>query len=207
MGISTHLKNKVARFGLFEVDFERFLLKKGGLKVKLQDQPFQILALLLERPGEIVSREEIQQELWPDNTFVEFDGGLNTAIKKLRAALNDSADTPRFIETLPRKGYRFLVPVEFSSETFSEKGTFAAEQPMPVADVARESLPSPAPSVPDISTSRPFKTHKSWLTLAFGILCVLIVVYAVWQRKTTEPPIRSIAILPLQSLSSDPAQE
>src|SRR5215467_14622143 len=121
MVIYTHLKNKVARFGLFEVDFERFLLKKGGLRVKLQDQPFQILTLLLERPGEIVSREEIRQELWPDNTFVEFDGGLNTAIKKLRTALNDSADTPRFIETVPRKGYRFLVPVEFSPDSVSEK--------------------------------------------------------------------------------------
>src|SRR5690349_4151391 len=107
MSISSHPKNKVARFGVFEVDFERFLLKKGGLRVRLQDQPFQVLELLLNRPGEIVTREEIRQELWPDNTFVEFDGGLNTAIKKLRTALNDSAETPRFIETVPRRGYRF----------------------------------------------------------------------------------------------------
>src|SRR5215471_20211304 len=100
MSLSTS-KAKMARFGLFEADFHQRFLTKGGLRVKLQDQPFQILALLLERPGEIVTRDEIRQELWPENTFVEFDGGLNTAIKKLRTALNDSADTPRFIETVP----------------------------------------------------------------------------------------------------------
>ncbi len=209
MGISPRLKNKVARFGLFEVDFERFLLKKGGLKVKLQDQPFQILALLLDRPGEIVSREEIRQELWPDNTFVEFDGGLNTAIKKLRTALNDSADTPRFIETIPRRGYRFLAPVEFSGGGVPETGSPKVGESSQPAEVATESsAPSRTQSALDVSPTRlPFRAHKSWMVLALGILCVLIVGYAVWQRKMSEPPIRSIAILPLQSLSSDPTQE
>jgi eukaryotic-like serine/threonine-protein kinase len=103
--------SKLIRFGTFEADFERRLFMKGGLRVKLQDQPFQLLGLLIERPGEIVTREEIRQALWPAGTFVEFDDGLNTAIKKLRAALGDSADNPRFIETLPRRGYRFIVPV------------------------------------------------------------------------------------------------
>src|SRR5215467_10289819 len=142
MVIYTHLKNKVARFGLFEVDFERFLLKKGGLRVKLQDQPFQILALLLERPGEIVTRDEIRQELWPENTFVEFDGGLNTAIKKLRTALSDSADTPRFIETVPRKGYRFLVPVEFSEEPVAEKQIVNVEERNATTEPVRRSSAS-----------------------------------------------------------------
>lgn len=104
-------KTKAARFGLFEADFEQRILAKGGLRVKLQDQPFRVLAMLLERPGELVTREEIQQRLWPADTFVEFDGGLNTAIKKLRAALGDSSDNPRFVETIPRLGYRFLAPV------------------------------------------------------------------------------------------------
>jgi tetratricopeptide (TPR) repeat protein/DNA-binding winged helix-turn-helix (wHTH) protein len=104
-------KTKAARFGLFEADLERRLLLKGGLRVRLQDQPFQVLALLLERPGELVTREEIRQTLWPANTFVEFDDGLNTAMKKLRVALGDSAENPRFIETIPRRGYRFLAPV------------------------------------------------------------------------------------------------
>jgi TolB-like protein/DNA-binding winged helix-turn-helix (wHTH) protein/Tfp pilus assembly protein PilF len=99
---------RVARFGLFEADFEQRILTKGGLRVKLQDQPFQVLEMLLERPGELVARDEIQQRLWPADTFVEFDDGLNTAIKKLRAALGDSSDNPRFVETIPRRGYRFL---------------------------------------------------------------------------------------------------
>jgi DNA-binding winged helix-turn-helix (wHTH) protein len=104
-------KTKQARFGRFEADLEQRVLTKGGIRIKLQDQPFQVLALLLERPGEIVSRDEFRQRLWSSDTFVEFDDGLNTAIKKLRTALGDTADNPRFIETVPRRGYRFLAPV------------------------------------------------------------------------------------------------
>ena len=104
---------KTARFGLFEADVQQRVLTKNGLRVRLQDQPFQVLALLLERPGELVTREEIQQRLWPADTYVAFDDGLNTAIKKLRSALSDTADNPRFIETVPRRGYRFVAPVTF----------------------------------------------------------------------------------------------
>jgi len=104
-------KAKVARFGLFEAHFEERVLTRAGIRVRLQDQPFQVLALLLERPGETVTRDEIRQKLWTADTYVEFDDGLNTAIKKLRLALGDSADNPRFIETVPRRGYRFLAPV------------------------------------------------------------------------------------------------
>jgi DNA-binding winged helix-turn-helix (wHTH) protein len=100
------------RFGLFEVDLSAGELRKRGRKIPLQDQPFQVLALLLSRPGELVSREEFQRALWPGDTFVEFDEGLNKAIQKLRQALDDSSDNPRFIETLPRKGYRFIAPVD-----------------------------------------------------------------------------------------------
>ena len=102
----------VIRFGVFEVDLEAGQVRKNGLKVRLQKQPFQILAMLLERPGEVVMREEVQKRLWKDDTFVDFDHGLGTAIKKLCEALGDSADNPRFIETLPRRGYRFIAPVE-----------------------------------------------------------------------------------------------
>jgi Tol biopolymer transport system component/DNA-binding winged helix-turn-helix (wHTH) protein len=101
----------VIRFGVFEADFQAGELRKSGVKIKLQEQPFQILALLLEHPGQVVTREELQQRLWPADTFVEFDNGLNTAIKKLREALGDSADNARFVETLPRRGYRLVVPV------------------------------------------------------------------------------------------------
>jgi len=102
---------RVVRFGMFEADLSKGELRKRGRKVPLQDQPFQVLALLLRQPGELVTREEVQRALWPADTFVEFEHSVNTAIKKLRQALGDSADNPRFIETLPRKGYRFIAPV------------------------------------------------------------------------------------------------
>ncbi|MFZ0297454.1 MAG: winged helix-turn-helix domain-containing protein, partial [Candidatus Sulfotelmatobacter sp.] len=107
---------RIARFGSFEADFQEGKLTKAGFRIHLQEQPLQILALLLERPGQIVTREEIRQKLWSRDTFVEFDDALNTAVRKLRAALNDSADNPRFLETVPRRGYRFIAPVAWTPE-------------------------------------------------------------------------------------------
>ncbi len=101
----------VIRFGVFDVDLRSGELRKSGVRIKLQEQPFQILAMLLERPGEIVTREEIQKKLWSEDTFVDFEHSLATAVKKVREALDDSADNPRFIETMPRRGYRFIAPV------------------------------------------------------------------------------------------------
>jgi Tol biopolymer transport system component/DNA-binding winged helix-turn-helix (wHTH) protein len=100
------------RFGAFEADFRTGELRKSGIRIKIQDQPMLVLAALVERPGELVTREELQQRLWPNVSFLDFEHGLNMAVKKLRAALNDSAETPRYIETLARKGYRFVAPVE-----------------------------------------------------------------------------------------------
>ena len=100
------------RFGVFEVDLLAGALRKNGLKVRLQDQPFRLLTLLLEKPGEVVTRDDIRERLWPDGTYVDFDRSLSTAASKLREALGDSASSPRFIETLPRRGYRFLASVE-----------------------------------------------------------------------------------------------
>ena len=122
---------RVVRFGLFEVDFASQELRKSGIKIKIQDQPFQILALLLERPGQIVTREEIQKRLWAGDTFVDFDLGLNSAVKKLRQALGDESDNPRFVETLYRRGYRFLAPLQ--GETFSAT-SIAAFPPQPTED-------------------------------------------------------------------------
>jgi cholera toxin transcriptional activator len=102
---------RILRFGIFEANVRAGELRKRGLKIRLQDQPFQILVMLLERPGELVTRQEIQHKLWPADTFVGFDHGLNNAINRLRETLGDSAETPRFIETLPRKGYRFIALV------------------------------------------------------------------------------------------------
>jgi DNA-binding winged helix-turn-helix (wHTH) protein len=102
----------LVRFGLFEADLETGELRKQGMKIRLQDQPFEILAILLRRPGQIVTREELRQTLWGTDTFVDFDRSLNKAINRLREALEDSAENPRFIETIPKRGYRFIAPVE-----------------------------------------------------------------------------------------------
>src|SRR5215475_11347493 len=98
--------------GLFEVDLVSGEVLRQGRRVPLQEQPFRVLSMLLERPGEVVTREELQTRLWPADTYVAFDEGINTAIRKLRSAFGDSADNPRFIETLPRRGYRFIAPVQ-----------------------------------------------------------------------------------------------
>ena len=103
---------KTIRFGVFEVDLAAGELRKNGNRIRLQEQPFQILVCLLDRAGEVITREDLRQKLWPADTFVDFDHSLNTAINKLREALGDSASSPRYVETLARRGYRFLAPVE-----------------------------------------------------------------------------------------------
>ena len=103
---------RIVRFGVYELDLAARQLRKNGVRIKLQEQPFRVLQLLTERPGEIVTREELREKLWPADTFVEFDHSLNTAIQKIRQALDDSASSPRFVETVPRAGYRFVAPVE-----------------------------------------------------------------------------------------------
>src|SRR5574339_1296560 len=122
------------RFGVFELDLRTGDLRKAGARVKLAGQPLRLLERLLERPGDLVTREELRQELWSDATFVDFERNLNSAIKRRRAALGDSADSPRFVETLPRRGYRFLAPIE----------RIPAASVSPAADAAAaSSLPSP----------------------------------------------------------------
>src|SRR6266705_3433486 len=124
-------RDEILRFGVFEVDLRAGQLRKQGKRVKLQEQPFQVLAVLLQRPAEVVTREELRSQIWPQDTFVDFDNSLNTAINKLREALGDSADNPRFIETLPRRGYRFIAPVTGvdGRARGSESGVSAAAPP------------------------------------------------------------------------------
>ena len=104
--------SRIVQFGVFEVDQKAGELRRNGARVKLQEQPFQILALLLERPGEVISRDELQRRLWPADTFVDFDHSLNAAVRRLRDALGDSAESPRYVETVARRGYRFVAPVQ-----------------------------------------------------------------------------------------------
>jgi len=109
------------RFGVFAVDRKTGELRRNGVKVRLQDQPLQILLTLLDRPGEVVTREELRGRLWPGDTFVDFEHSINTAVRRLRDALGDSAENPRFVETVARRGYRFLAPVSGASELSSLK--------------------------------------------------------------------------------------
>src|SRR6266849_1600564 len=113
---------RLVRFGDFEVDLRSEELRKAGVKLKLGGQPFQVLAILLEHPGDVFSREELQKRLWPD-TFVDVDHNLNTAINKIREVLGDSSENPRFVETLPRRGYRFIAPVEGAQTTEVPSGS------------------------------------------------------------------------------------
>ena len=133
------LKNaRVARFGLFEIDLSAGELRKGGVKLRLQGQPFQVLALLLEHAGDVVTREELQQKLWPSDTFVDFDHSLNTAINKVREALGDSASSPRYVETLARRGYRFIAPVQAP-----DRAAVPAEVTSGSKAIANEDSPAP----------------------------------------------------------------
>ena len=118
--VSSDNSSRIFRFGVFEVDLKAGDLRRSGLKVKLQEQPLLVLAALLERPGEIVTREELSSKLWPADTFVDFDHSLNAAIKRLRDALGESAESPIFIETLARRGYRFIAPVVQDAASQSE---------------------------------------------------------------------------------------
>lgn len=132
-------ERRVLRFGVFDVDLAAGELRKSGVRIRLQEQPFQVLASLLERPGEVVTREELRQKLWPADTFVDFDHSLNTAINKLREALGDSASSPRYIETLARRGYRFLGTLAASGEAP------AAAVPVPDQIAPHLDLDVPAP--------------------------------------------------------------
>src|SRR6516225_4416935 len=113
--MQARISGPIMRFGVFEVDLINGDLRKNGLRLRIQEQPFQVLAVLVARPGEIIAREELVALLWPTGTFVDFDRGLNAAVARLRQVLQDSAETPRYIETIARRGYRFIAPVEIGS--------------------------------------------------------------------------------------------
>jgi cholera toxin transcriptional activator len=142
--------NGIFRFGAYEADPGSGELRKAGVRLRVQEQPFQVLLVLLERPSEVVTREELRQKLWPADTFVDFDHSLNTIINKLREALSDSAANPRFIETLARRGYRFLAPVEFvAKDSVPAQVEIAKEASSPKAptSVAVLTRPEDVPAV------------------------------------------------------------
>src|SRR5206468_8032650 len=126
----------VIRFGVFEVDLPAGRIRRNGLRVHLQDQPFRVLAMLLERPGEVVTREDLRARLWPSDTFVDFDHGLNAAVRRLRDALGDSAENPRFVETVARRGYRFVGPVNGAAPEVTQKAIRRRRWPIAVGIAA-----------------------------------------------------------------------
>jgi cholera toxin transcriptional activator len=139
-GVVPQNRSRIARFGVFELDLSAGELRKSGVKLRLQGQPFQVLAVLLERAGEVVTREELQQKLWPSDTFVDFDHSLNTAVNKVREALGDSASSPRYVETLARRGYRFIAEVH--GEVHPD---FRGEVPAAAHEEIHADLPANAP--------------------------------------------------------------
>ncbi len=160
------------RFGVFELDSRTRELRKHGVRLKLQGKPFQVLQALLERPGELVTREELRQRLWPSDVFVDFERGLNTAANRLRIALGDSADNPRYIETLARAGYRFIAPVQVLD---------APVPPVPqTVDISQTTEP-PQPSAPtQASTRNAWPTVGARLVLATMVTTALLVGAAIW---------------------------
>jgi TolB-like protein/DNA-binding winged helix-turn-helix (wHTH) protein/Flp pilus assembly protein TadD len=189
------------RFGTFELDLRAGELRKHGLRIRLQEQPFQILAMLLEQPGEIVTREELHKRLWPADTFVDFDHGLNKAISKIREALGDSAESPRFVETVARRGYRFLAEVKIA-DTPPIHSPEPATQPRPTAE-ARPDLADKS-AVP-----RTFPRSLTWKISALVVLLVMASL-VIWRLNSWTHPssvVRSLAVLPLESLSIDASQD
>jgi len=176
--------SSIVRFGLFELDLRAGELRKNGLKIKLQEQSFRILAALLRKPGDVITREELQRELWPPDTFVDFDHSLNAAVKRLRDALDDSAENPQFIETLPRHGYRFI----------------ASASPDPLH---RKPTSSP------LRSRGLFLVAGTILAVAILLFAVDTggLRGKVLSRAATHPQIRSLAVLPLTNISGNPEQE
>ncbi len=210
--ISTHAK--ILRFGVFEVDLRASELRKHGLRLKLPEQPFQILTVLLERPGEIITRDEIRSRLWQGDTFVDFDHGLNNAVMKLREVLGDSCESPRFVETVPRRGYRFIASVEESrvstllhanSEVVAGPST-PGEPPPTRPGGARELLSPPERNGRFLF----FRRSATWgLAVAAVVALSAAVPYFVGRFEQTVKAERStsLVVLPLENLSGDKEQE
>ncbi len=196
----------VYRFGAFEINLQAGELRKNGMRLRLSGQPFQVLAVLVERAGQVVTREELHSELWPVDTFVDFDHGLNNAVARIREVLEDSSGAPRYVETIPRRGYRFIAPL-------------ADAQPAVVFPPIAELNISPAPEITnpgaaglsDLPVEKRFALTRYRVLLMGAALLTGLVVGVVLYRNsianTGQPAIKSLAVLPLKNLSGDPGQE
>jgi TolB-like protein/DNA-binding winged helix-turn-helix (wHTH) protein/Tfp pilus assembly protein PilF len=197
----------VRRFGAFEINLQSGELRKSGIRLRLSGQPFEVLSVLVARPGEVVTREELHSRLWPADTFVDFDHGLNNAVARIREVLDDSSETPRYVETLPRRGYRFIAPV-------------AGVQPARDLPSAPQSKISPAHEITSPSTAAPevpatkkrSASTRLWVLLGAAAVLAFFAVMLVLGRGRSpkaakQTSIKSLAVLPLKNLSGDPTQE
>src|ERR1700686_2222913 len=186
---------RVLRFGVFQVNLAARELRKHGVRIRLPGQPFRVLSILLERPGQIVSRDEMRDKLWDSATFVDYERSLNSAIRKLRAVLGDSQESPRYIETVPRLGYRFIAPVEEVSSS--------SEPPL-----LEQTSSGAAPKVPALPL---FGRHWSLILGIPAILLALAAGYFMWSRARMRPQPPGerlmLAVLPFENLTGDASQD
>ena len=205
----------VVRFGTYEVSLQSGEVRKAGVRIRVQQQPLKLLEILLERPGEVVTREELRSRVWPNESFGDFDQAVNIAIAKLRSALGDSAENPRFIETLPKRGYRFIADVSVVDADARPKRPESA-----AGDLRRQSLQRSKTRVAvrlrTISSKAPGWRLRAkrrlwptrWVILALAVVLSLSIL-AVWlfrSRGHAPTGIRSLAVLPLENLSGDASQ-
>jgi TolB-like protein/DNA-binding winged helix-turn-helix (wHTH) protein/Tfp pilus assembly protein PilF len=206
---------RILHFGVFELDLKAGELRKHGLRLKLPEQPFQLLSVLLENPGDIVTRDELRSRLWPGDTFVDFDHGLNNAVMRLREVLGDSSENPRFVETIPRRGYRFIAPVggailPATPAIHPEEG----KGPVPLETSKPQLVGSlPAGGQPGTQGGE-WPTARRWLFISATILFVSALSIAGYYQyhdsapaKIVAPPQKSLVVLPLENLSGDKDQE
>ena len=190
---------QVARFGIFDLDVQARALHKSGIRIKLQAQPFDILVSLISKRGEVVTRDELQRNLWPSDTFVDFEHSVNTAIKRLRDALGDSAESPRFIETVPRYGYRFIAPVEWT-----------ADIPLPPVQEVRQKLRVGQPTTSKRRSGLLNLRTAGMITALLALTLAPLVFRGLRNRlfaRSSIPPIQSVVVLPFVNLTGDAEQD
>jgi TolB-like protein/DNA-binding winged helix-turn-helix (wHTH) protein/Flp pilus assembly protein TadD len=208
----------VVRFGTYEVSFQSGEVRKAGVRIRVQQQPLKLLEVLLERPGEVVTREELRTRVWPNESFGDFDQAVNIAIAKLRSALGDSADNPRYIETLPKRGYRFIADVSFVDPEGRTRKPESASADSPEIQPGLQSLVSglaippvtePGPHPGPEQTVDPQRRfwNKGRLIMALSLVSLAILSILFFRSRGHQPtPIRSLAVLPLENLSGDASQ-
>ena len=193
----------VVRFGTYEVSLQSGEVRKAGLKIRVQQQPMKLLEILLERPGEVVTREELRSRVWPDESLGDFDQALNIAVAKLRSALGDSAENPRFIETLPKVGYRFIAEVSVVDAYVRSKKPESVAEDLPATEPAHKLQVAASAVVPQ---RRRWTTRRVIVALALVVSLPILSVLLIHPRGRPPMGIHSLAVLPLDNLSGDASQ-